>query len=294
MFGALKLLTLIFISILGFVVLGGHISRVPNPGINFQNAFEGSTTNGNDLSSSLVSISFAYTGYQNAFNVVNEIQNPVKSIKRYGFASVMIVAVLYMLCNIAYFSAVDKEVFRKSKEVAASIFFVTVFGPGPAGTVLNVLVALSAFGNLLAVLVGQSRVIREVGRQGVLPFTNFWVSTRPFGTPIGPYLLKLGMTIVMIAAPPAGDAFQFVVSLQSYPGAIFALTMAIGLFIIRARRQRNNLPNSGFRVWNVLLIFFILVKVFLLAMPWWPPKGGPYAGDVSFWYATYCVVGIGM
>ena len=42
------------------------------------------------------------------------------------------------------------------------------------------------------------------------------------------------------------------------------------------------------------MVFFILVQLFVVVMPWLPPKGGPYAGDVSFWYATYCVVGIAM
>lgn len=293
-FGALKLLTLVFISITGFVVLGGGVSRVPHPGDNFNNTFSGTTNNGNDLSNALVSVVFAYTGYSNAFNVVNEIKNPIRSIKKSGFGSVLIVAVLYLLCNVAYFSAVDKQTFGESKEIAASVFFTTVFGPGAAETVLNVLVMLSAFGNLLAVLIGQSRVIREIGRQGVLPFTNFWVSTKPFGTPIGPYLLKWAMTFLMIAAPPAGDAFRFVVSLQTYPAGMFNLAMTIGVYIIRARRRRNNIPRSEFRVWDILLVFFNLVQVFILVMPWWPPKGGPYAGDVSFWYATYCVVGIGM
>ena len=71
------------------------------------------------------------------------------------------------------------------------------------------LVILSAFGNLVTVLIGQSRVIREIGRQGVLPYPKFWVTTKPFGTPIGPYTLKWAMTVLMIVAPPAGDAFDF-------------------------------------------------------------------------------------
>lgn len=29
-------------------------------------------------------------------------------------------------------------------------------------------------------------------------------------------------------------------------------------------------------------------------MPWYPPKGGATGGDVSFWYATYVVTGIGI
>jgi len=44
----------------------------------------------------------------------------------------------------------------------------------------------------------------------------------------------------------------------------------------------------------VFLIFFNLIQVYILVMPWWPPKGGIYAGDVSFFYATYCITGIGV
>ncbi|QGI87671.1 unnamed protein product [Fusarium fujikuroi] len=308
--GFLKIITLIFISITGFVVLGGNVSRIPDPNANFRNAFKGTTNNGNDLSTALVNIVFSYTGYANAFNVVNEVKRPIPTIKKYGFISVLLVAVLYMLCNIAYFSAVPKEEFAESNEIAASVFFTSVFGTSGAVTALNVLVLLSAYGNLLATLIGASRLIREIGRQGVLPFTTFWVSTKPFGTPIGPYLLKWAMTFIMIVAPPAGDAFQFgeslisqasvvcpadfepVVSLKTYPEGLFFLAMSIGLYIVRRHNKHVGRGPPEFKAWDVAAIFFILIQIFIIVMPWYPPKGGPYAGDVSFWYATYCVVGI--
>lgn len=291
--GVLKIITLIFISITGFVVLGGNVKRVPDPGANFRNAFEGTTNNGNDLSIALVNIIFAYSGYANAFAVVNEIKNPIPTLKRNGAISVGVVAILYILCNIAYFSAVPKETFAKSKATAASVFFAAVFGEGGAQDALNALVLISAFGNLLAVLIGQSRLIREIGRQGVLPFTKFWVSTKPFGTPIGPYFIKWVVTLIFIIAPPAGDAFQFVVSLKTYPDGIFFVAMAIGLYIIRYRHKRLNRERPAFRAWDICLVFFLLVQIYTIATPWIPPKGGPYAGEVSFWYATYAVVGIG-
>ncbi|KAI2631347.1 amino acid transporter [Hypomontagnella submonticulosa] len=290
--GGVKIITLIFISITGLVVLGGNVPHITDPGANFRNAFEGTTTNGNDLAVALVNIVFTYSGYANAFNVVNEIKNPIQTLKRNGALSILVVGLLYMLCNIAYFSAVSREEFAKSKEIAASVFFVSVFGKGRAEQALNVLVLLSAFANLLAVLIGQSRQVREVGRQGVLPFTNFWVSTKPFGTPVGPYLLKWFMTTIMIIAPPAGDAFQFVVSLGVYPEGIFHLALAIGVYFIRYRYKRLRRGAPDFRVWDVVLIFYILLQVYIIATPWIPPKDGPYSGEVSFWYATYCVVGI--
>lgn len=85
-----------------------------------------------------------------------------------------------------------------------------------------------------------------------------------------------------------------VVDLQSYPSAMFQVAMTVGIYVLRWRRRRSGIPRSEFRAWDVAILFFLAYKVFILAMPWWPPLGGANGGDVSFWYATYCVVGIGM
>jgi hypothetical protein len=66
-------LTLIFISITGLVVLGGHVSGVPNPTANFVDAFEGHSTP-YGLTNALYKIIFSYAGFENAFNVVNEVK----------------------------------------------------------------------------------------------------------------------------------------------------------------------------------------------------------------------------
>jgi len=104
---------------------------------------------------------------------------------------------------------VPKAEMETAETIAASLFFKNVFGGSGAARGLNVLILLSAFGNLISNLIGSSRVIRECGRQGVLPYPKFWASTQPFGTPLGPYALKYVLTILMIVAPPFGDAFDF-------------------------------------------------------------------------------------
>ncbi|KAL3427217.1 high-affinity methionine permease [Phlyctema vagabunda] len=290
--GVLKVLTLIFISLTGLVVLGGNVDRVPDPKANFRNAFEGTSNNAYGLTNAIVRINFAYEGYANSFNMVNEVKNPIRTMKIAGPASLIAIAVLYMFVNIAYFAAVPKDEIRDSQTIAASLFFEHVFGGGGAARGLNVLIVLSAFGNLISNLIGASRVIRECGRQGVLPWPKFWASTQPFGTPLGPYLLKYVLTLLMIIAPPFGDAFNFVVDLKSYPDAVFYLFMASGVYLIRRRRKRINAEKAEFKAWHVPVIFWILVQVFLLVMPWYPPLTGRYGGNVSFWYATYCVTGI--
>jgi amino acid transporter len=80
--------------------------------------------------------------------------------------------------------------------------------------------------------------------------------------------------------------------LAVYPANAFNFTLALGLFVLRWRRKRANLPPSGFRAWSVAVSFSIAANIYLLIMPWYPPSTGRYGGDVSFWYATYCAVGL--
>ncbi|KAF2731965.1 amino acid transporter [Polyplosphaeria fusca] len=285
---AVKLIILVFIAITGFAVLGGR-TRVKDPQANFRNSFDGITDNANGIVNALVNINFAYTGYSNAFNVVAEIKNPFQMVKKVAPISVLIVSILYILANVAYFAAVPAEEIRESKELAAALFFEAVFGR--AGKALPALVAVSAAGNIMAVIIGDSRMIRECARQGIVPWPHVWASTRPLGTPFAPILLKWALTTIVILALPFGDAFNFLVDLRSYPDSIFLFLMIVGIYYIRYRRKKEGIPEAPFQVWHVALIFSALVCLFLLIMPWYPPEDG---GDVSFWYATYCAVGIAL
>lgn len=69
----MKILTLVFISITGLVVLGGH-TRVRDPLANFQNSFSHSEVTPYGLTNALYKIIFSYAGFTNAFNVVNEVK----------------------------------------------------------------------------------------------------------------------------------------------------------------------------------------------------------------------------
>ena len=68
--------------------------------------------------------------------------------------------------------------------------------------------------------------------------------------------------------------------------------MGAGLYVVRWRRARANLPQPLFKAWHVAVIFNILVNLYSIVMRWYLPKGGIYAGDVSFFYATYLLTGI--
>lgn len=167
-------------------MLGGH-TRVEDPHLNFRDAFSGTATTGYGLANALYKITFSYAGYANAFNVVAEVKDPIRTIRRSAPASLLLVTILYVLCNVAYFAAgeyilplawndanhlfifpVPATALRASSQTAATLFFTSVFG-AHAAKGLNFLVVISAFGNLVGVLIGQSRVLREIGRLVLSP-----------------------------------------------------------------------------------------------------------------------------
>lgn len=104
-----------------------------------------------------------------------------------------------------------------------------------------------------------------------------------------------------VCCPPArGEVFsrpltkQSVVNLGVYPASFFGLLLTIGLLVTRIRRKRLNLPAPDYQAWHVTIAFAILSHLYMVVMPWYPPSTGATGGDVSFWYATYCAVALGM
>ncbi|KAJ8583634.1 hypothetical protein M405DRAFT_717059, partial [Rhizopogon salebrosus TDB-379] len=180
----IKVLSLVFLIFTGVLVLGGF-TRVRDPFANFRSPFSGSTTNPGSLATALVKTNFAFSGWYNAFNVLGEVRtsDPVRTVRKAGLLSLLLVTCLFFFVNVAYVAAVPKEEMSGSGQLVAVLFFQHVFGKGFAAQILPIMVALNCFGSIVRDLrtVGRTRILREVARQGLLPYPGFFASTRPFG-----------------------------------------------------------------------------------------------------------------
>ena len=83
----------------------------------------------------------AYAGWSNVNYVLNNVKNPVRTLKIAGPLGLGICAVLYLLANVSYFAAATKEEITSSGATVASLFFHNVFGT-EAQKALTVFVAL--------------------------------------------------------------------------------------------------------------------------------------------------------
>jgi len=103
------------------------------------------------ISTSLFKVSYSYAGLANVNNVLNEVKNPVKTLKSVGPVALLTAVGLYLLVNIAYFMIIPMDEIKNSGELIAGLFFERVFGPGFGKSVLPLAIAISAAGNVMVV-----------------------------------------------------------------------------------------------------------------------------------------------
>ncbi|KAH8550710.1 amino acid permease-domain-containing protein [Umbelopsis sp. PMI_123] len=263
----LKIIVLVIISITGIVAAAGGTHTPPTHA--FTNAFEGTLADGNGYATALFKAFFAFEGWNNANYVISELHNPVRTLKVAALSAISIVSVLYVLANIAYFAVVPKEVIMSSNTVVAAEFFTRVYGPRAGGQALPVLVAISSFGSVCAMTFTAGRVIMEAAREGYLPFGDFFGKVSRNDTPANAFILHWVITMILMLAPPPGDSYNFIVDLQSYPEWWFYGASVVGLLILRRTQADAPRPFKSFWITNV---FFILVAIFLVIVPFMPPK----------------------
>ncbi|KAG0691260.1 hypothetical protein C6P40_003511 [Pichia californica] len=301
--GLVKIIFLLFLVVLGWVILGGH-TRVADPHQSFRDVWKGTTSDGNDIANSIIKVAFSYGGYSYAFGVVAEHtqtdsgddeQNKKNLLRTYSVyvpISLFVIFILYILIITAYFASSSPSELKASGNAIATTLFRNAFGNKNATKALAAMVALSALGHLITAVLSHSRALRECGRQGVLPFSTFWTSTKPLGTPLGPLFITWLVNFIMIVAPPAGSAFNFILDLSTYSGYIFSLCLVIGLIKIRRERALKGLGKKGQYLPLPFLIILLLFDIMVIAIAFVPPKGTLIGSDVTFFYATYPIVTI--
>lgn len=209
--GVIKILIILLIVVAGWLALAGHLKLPEDQGPrNFTNAFEGTTGSAYGVVTALYSVIWSFVGYSNANYALQETKNPVKTLKIAAPLAIATISVLYMFVNIAYFAAVPKEEILAARRLVAASLFRNVFGGGGAERALSVFVALSAFGNVLSVIFSQGRLVQELGREGVLPFSRFWASNWPFNAPLAGLFEHWVVSVIIMLAPPPGDAYDFI------------------------------------------------------------------------------------
>lgn len=292
--GLFKIVIVLFITITGWVALGGGIKTNNfTPTGNFKDAFKGESPSGYGIVNALYNVIWSYVGYSNANYALSEVKNPVKALRYCAPIAFISLVIVYMLVNIAYFAVVPKESIAGSGTILAASFFKYAFGDS-GEKAASVFVALSALGNVMSVIFSQGRIIQQLGREGSLPFSRFFASSKPFNSPFVGLMQHWIVCIITIIAPPPGDAYNFILNLISYPLNVVNTAVAGGLLWIHYQSYKGKLEwNPPIRTSSFIVFFFFLSSLYLVVAPYIPPTAGQSVyKSIPYWLHAVVAWGI--
>lgn len=258
---------------------------------NFTNIWAGSSTQPYDYATALLKVLYCFRGYSTCNQVLSSVRHPVRTLQVAAPIALGLVSASYIIANIAYFLAVEKDDFRASGVVIAGHFFKNIFGVTFGERILPCFVVVSAFGNVAATSFAQARVNQELGKDGLLPFARFWKGEMDSKPPTRGLLLHWLISVLVIVVPPPGSIYNFLVDVGGYPISVISVAIALGLLYLQSVPSEKWV--SPFHARKVYTIVFAVSNMFLLVFPWVKPRSG--LGDSGrFPYYAYPATALGV
>lgn len=204
----------------------------------------------------LVSVLWAYDGWEDVTFVAGEVKDPRRILPRAIVTGTLAVVAIYLLANLAYLAVLDVTQISHSKLVAADVAERLI---GPAGVIfVSITVMLSTFGTLNGSIMTAPRIFFAMADDGLL-FTAIAKVHPRFRTPSRAIVLSacLGIAFVLLRTfDQLADAFVIAI-------VPFLALAVLGVFRLRKRADYD----PPFRVpgYPVVPLLFIASTIALLA-----------------------------
>lgn len=276
----LKLGVLILLLLTGIIAATG-LTSLPRAD-NYSDIFAGTRVDANAYSSALLAAFFTFDGWNNLNYSLDELIDPIRNLPRAALSAVCITSFLYISAVISYFLVIPIVDIDTKSSVLAAQFFTMTMGETVGKHVIPVFISLSAFGSVMCMTFGASRIIFSATREGFFPFRDYLGATTSSGAPIGGLMLHMTMSLILMLGPPPGSIYQFLIALSVYPAWCFYALTVIGLLYLRFKEPDTLRPFKSFWITNVI---FVCVCIFIIFFPFVPPDELPTNGIPYYLHA---------
>lgn len=249
-FTSLKVVMLIGIAMIGFLYASDSL-------MNFSTRYTGAQGGFGGFMLALIAALWAYDGWNDLSMMSGEVSNPGRSIPIGLIAGVAIVAVLYILMNVAVQFVLTADALAASKSPASDMALRAI-GAGGA-TLITAGIAFSMLVSLNGTVMSGARIPYAVARDGYFFPVLAAVSPR-FRTPSAAILLQavLAVLLLLVAA-----TFKQLLELAIFAEWLFYMIAASTIFVFRRRDPNANRP---YKTWGypVVPALFIASSALLL------------------------------
>ena len=250
-FTAIKVVTILVISAAGLILVADYqpVSLLPTAGD------VGAMTSG-AFAVSLIYVSYAYTGWNVATYLTDELETPQRSLPRVLFAGAFGVMLLYILLNAVFLLTTPMELLVGEVEVGV-IAARHVFGQTGAmftGAILGILL----ISTVSAMTIAGPRVLQVVG-QDIRAF-RFLAKSNSDGMPTTAVMVQSGLALLFVITA----TFDQVLVFAGFTLALNSLFAVLGLYVLRWRKPDLARP---FRVpfYPFVPLVYLVLTVWTLA-----------------------------
>lgn len=191
----------------------------------------------------MVFVLLTYGGWNEAVYLTAEVRDAKRWMPRILTLSLVVIAALYVLANLAYLRVLGQGGMAGSDAVAADMMR-AVFG-GSGAVLMSAIVVVAALTSANATMITGARSVHAVGRDfRALSFFGRWDDGS--GSPRAAMLVQGALSLALVAlAATALDGFRLAVEYTAPVFWLFFLLVGIALFVLR--RREPGLPRP-FRV----------------------------------------------
>lgn len=230
---------------------------------------------------SLVLVMYAFSGWNAATYIIDEIRDPARNLPRALVAGTVLVSLLFVLLQLAFLRQAPLELLQGQVEVG-QIVASLLFG-STGGKVISILITILLVASISAMIWVGPRVTRAMAEDH--PGWAFFASDNKYGIPVRAIWLQAGISLFLVAT----SSFEQVLVYSGFVLQLFTFITVAGLFRLRSRseaRPRWVSPGYPF-VQLIFLLFSGWMLVFLLIdRPYESMLGllNLLAGALSWWW----------
>jgi basic amino acid/polyamine antiporter, APA family len=195
---------------------------------------------------------FAYSGWEGATYVAEEVKNPRRNLPLSLFIGIGGVFLLYIGANTAYLYQLPVRSIQNSQWIAVDALKTAIGGMG--GAMISVAVMVNTFGNVSTQILCKARTWQAMARDGLF-FRGFDNLHPVYRTPNRSMIFQgLWATVLLLFASSAKNSYEAIIDFFTCTGTIFNMMTIATVVILRRKYPDAPRPYKAWLYpWSVII-----------------------------------------
>jgi APA family basic amino acid/polyamine antiporter len=204
---------------------------------------------------SLVYVMYAYSGWNAATYITDEVRDSATNVPRALLAGTVSVTILYLVLNYVFLLTTPKAVLAGKVEVGL-LAGQTIFGP-TGGKIVSGLIGVGLIATISAMVWLGPRITKRMGED--LPKLKIFARSSAHGTPYAAIMLQVIVVTILVGT----GTFQTVLIYTQFSLLLSSFLTVLGLIVLRFREPNLERP---YKVWGypVTPILFLAITLWMM------------------------------